>query len=134
MMIDKSIYPRMQAMPMAIVYLMLSFFAFVAFPALSGSLLCPHQIRIQCPRNEKRRRGLCLFNLQTKNLSLLFNGSNPLEMMILIQEKSKKHKKLSSKSVHYRHAAQIYAEMLSQVCHKEFYNNEYTNYQDVHSL
>jgi hypothetical protein len=50
---------------------------------------------------------------------------------LLIQAKRKKHKKLSSKSVHYCRAAQIYAEMLGQVCHKEFINNPYTDYQEV---
>lgn len=31
----------------------------------------------------------------------------------------------------YAHAAQIFCEMLGQVCHKEFYDNIHTTFQEV---
>ena len=45
--------------------------------------------------------------------------------------KRKKHKSRNNKDIIYRHAAQIFAEMLGQVCHKEFYDNAATEYQEV---
>lgn len=45
--------------------------------------------------------------------------------------KRKKHKSRNNKDIIYRHAAQIFAEMLGQVCHKEFYDNTETEYQEV---
>ena len=45
--------------------------------------------------------------------------------------KRKKHKSRNNKDIIYRHAAQIFAEMLGQVCHKEFYDNAVTDYQEV---
>ena len=45
--------------------------------------------------------------------------------------KRKKSKKLTDIETHYMHAAQIYAEMLAQVCHRELYDNPYSTYQEV---
>ena len=42
--------------------------------------------------------------------------------------KSKERTKLETT---YAHAAQIFCEMLGQVCHKEFYENTHTNFQEV---
>jgi hypothetical protein len=49
----------------------------------------------------------------------------------LMQAKRKKHKTLSSLDTHYAHAAQIYCEMLGQICHSQFYENLHTIYQEV---
>jgi len=40
------------------------------------------------------------------------------------QAKRKKHVQRNSEATRQMHAAQIYAEMLGQVCHKELYKNE----------
>src|SRR5947207_9189287 len=38
-----------------------------------------------------------------------------------------------SETVHQRHAAQIYAEMLGQVCHKDLYEPNINGFQEVNS-
>lgn len=48
---------------------------------------------------------------------------NPqLPRVLSIETKRKKHKKLSDRNTHFRHAAQIYAEMLGQVFHSQYYD------------
>ena len=49
------------------------------------------------------------------------------------QAKRKKHKSLRSEIVHQKHAAQIYAEMLGQVCHRKLYSLNLSGYQEVMS-
>ena len=44
------------------------------------------------------------------------NADNP-------QAKRKKHAQRNSEAIRQMHAAQIYAEMLGQVCHEELYKN-----------
>ena len=41
------------------------------------------------------------------------------------------HKKENDEDTANRHAAQIYAEMLGQVCHPEFYDTMNNEYQEV---
>ena len=53
-----------------------------------------------------------------------------LPRVLSIETKRKKHKKLSDKETHFRHAAQIYAEMLGQVCHSQYYDRPGTDYQE----
>ena len=48
-----------------------------------------------------------------------------------MQAKRKKHAKEKDEDTANRHAAQIYAEMLSQVCHPEFYDEMENEYQEV---
>lgn len=45
--------------------------------------------------------------------------------------KPKKHIKENDKDTTNRHAAQIYAEMLSQIYYPKFYNNMNNEYQEV---
>jgi hypothetical protein len=47
------------------------------------------------------------------------------------QAKRKKHSKENDEDTTYREAAQIFAEMLGQVCHPEFYEQMDNEYQDV---
>ena len=42
-----------------------------------------------------------------------------------------KRKQRTKLETTYAHAAQIFCEMLGQVCHKEFYDNPYTTFQEV---
>ena len=42
-----------------------------------------------------------------------------------------KKKKLIKLETTYTHAAQIFCEMLGQVCKDEFYENPHTEYQEV---
>ena len=44
-----------------------------------------------------------------------------------------KHRLRNEEAVHQRHAAQIYAEMLGQVCHKELYERNINGFQEVYS-
>ena len=45
--------------------------------------------------------------------------------------KRKKHRVRKSEAVHQRHAAQIYTEMLGQVCHKGLYELNINGFQEV---
>ena len=47
--------------------------------------------------------------------------------------KRKKHNLRDSETTHQMHAAQIYAEMLGQVCHKRLYSGSANGYQEVTS-
>ena len=48
-----------------------------------------------------------------------------------MQAKRKKHAKKDHEGTANRHAAQIFAEMLGQVCHPEFYEKLHNEYQEV---
>ena len=48
--------------------------------------------------------------------------------------KRKKHRLRNSETTHQMHAAQIYAEMLGQVCHQKLYNGNLNGYQEVESV
>ena len=48
-----------------------------------------------------------------------------------VQAKRMKSKERTNLETIYAHAAQIFCEMLGQVCHKEFYDNPHTNFQEV---
>jgi hypothetical protein len=50
------------------------------------------------------------------------------------QAKRKKHASRHDPDTVRKHAAQIFAEMLGQVCHKEFYENSLTKNQEVSLL
>jgi hypothetical protein len=54
--------------------------------------------------------------------------------MVNNEAKRKKHRVRNSETVHQRHAAQIYAEMLGQVCHKGLYESNINGYQEVIAL
>ena len=45
-----------------------------------------------------------------------------------------KHRLRNSETVHQRHAAQIYAEMLGLVCHKQLYECNIEGFQEVNPL
>jgi hypothetical protein len=49
------------------------------------------------------------------------------------QAKRKKHAQENNETTACRHAAQIFAEMLGQVCHQQFYDNLGNDYQEVNS-
>jgi hypothetical protein len=55
----------------------------------------------------------------------------PLLLGTYHKAKRKKHRLRNSETTHQMHAAQIYAEMLGQVCHKELYNANLKGYQEV---
>ena len=48
-----------------------------------------------------------------------------------VQAKRKNHAKRHDPESVRKHAAQIFCEMLGQVCHKMFYENDDTEYQEV---
>ena len=47
------------------------------------------------------------------------------------QAKRKKHSPRMNKFTVVKHSAQVFAEMLGQVCYKEFYTNATSEYQEV---
>jgi hypothetical protein len=53
---------------------------------------------------------------------------------LLTKAKRKKHTKENDHDTAYRHASQIYAEMLGQACHSEFYHLMDNEYQEVFSF
>lgn len=55
-------------------------------------------------------------------------------LSLLLQAKRKKHAKDNDETTANRHAAQIFAEMLGQVCHPEYYGNLENDFQEVPSL
>src|SRR5947207_15026912 len=48
--------------------------------------------------------------------------------------KRKKHRLRNSETTHQMHAAQIYAEMLGQVCHRRLYNGNLKGFQEVNRI
>jgi hypothetical protein len=50
---------------------------------------------------------------------------------LILQAKRMKSKERTKVETVYAHAAQIYCEMLGQVCHEKFYRNTHTEYQEV---
>jgi hypothetical protein len=50
---------------------------------------------------------------------------------LILQAKRMKSKERTKVETIYAHAAQIYCEMLGQVCHEKFYRNTQTKYQEV---
>jgi hypothetical protein len=69
----------------------------------------------------RRHRALPVLSIKVINSPCHFND----------KAKRKKHKSRNNQDIIYRHAAQIFAEILGRVCHKEFYNNANTEYQEV---
>ena len=59
------------------------------------------------------------------------SGSLPLTDRTNVYAKRMKSKKRTDLETTYAHAAQIFCEMLGQVCHKELYENVHTNFQEV---
>lgn len=51
--------------------------------------------------------------------------------MLMEQAKRRRSDKRGDKDLEYQHAGQMFAEMLGQVCYKEFFNNELSKYQEV---
>ena len=47
------------------------------------------------------------------------------------QAKRKKHSTRMNETTVVKHSAQVFAEMLGQVCHEEFYKNATSEYQEV---
>jgi len=50
---------------------------------------------------------------------------------LILQAKRMKSKKRTSLETMHAHAAQIFCEMLGQVCHEKFYENNHTKFQEV---
>ena len=69
----------------------------------------------------------CSYPVLSLEASLFFCDSND-------QAKRKKHRLRDSETTYQMHAAQIYAEMLGQVCHQRLYTSNPDGYQEVHSL
>ena len=73
--------------------------------------------------------GTCVPCSQLKYLAM---HPNCIEILTC-QSKRKKHSKINNESTYQMHAAQIYAEMLGQVCHREAYQDPQM-FQEVQAL
>jgi len=59
-----------------------------------------------------------IFSIEVSQL----NPMSPSEILIY-QSKRKKHARIKDEDTYQMHAAQIYAEMLGQVCHRQLYQD-----------
>jgi hypothetical protein len=66
-------------------------------------------------------------------LSLYRNTASCSYPVFCLEAKRKKHRLRDSETTHQMHAAQIYAEMLGQTCHKGLYNGNPPGFQEVPS-
>ena len=73
------------------------------------------------------------FSSQQSRCVILSVEATPLTAFLINPGKAEKHIKDNNEDTANRHAAQIYAEMLGQVCHCKFYEQMENEYQEVSS-
>ena len=73
--------------------------------------------------------GLCIrYNLGKGNIDFRLGGIRPV---LSLEAKRRKSKRRNDPDLPWEYAGQIFAEMLGQVCYKDFYENPNMEYQEV---
>ena len=73
------------------------------------------------PFRRNRRAPLVVLSIEVHTLPFTIN----------VKAERKMHNRLFCRETKLAHAAQIYGEMLGQICHVKYYNNPDTQYQEV---